>query len=160
MDLGNKIPNFDTSNSSPSTPPSKVAVPWGRPSPQASAAIYRAIVRYTPIRIKVTPRQLRGICNRYVYYSASRAEDSLMAALWSHYRGLVAVRGRSGYILGSTLRLRYSSQYEMRGQISQSGGNSGAIAATAGPSNKKQQAPRPGPSMSSSYSAYGTLALA
>eukprot|EP01047_Picozoa_sp_COSAG01_P017019 COSAG01_NODE_888_length_12915_cov_10.708723_18_plen_304_part_00 len=31
------------------------------------------------------------------------------------------------YGLGSTLRLRYSSQYEMRGQISQSGGNSGAI---------------------------------
>jgi hypothetical protein len=27
---------------------------------------------------------------------------------------------RSGYILESTLRLRYSSQYEMRGQISQS----------------------------------------
>jgi hypothetical protein len=30
--------------------------------------------------------------------------------------------------LGSALRLRYSSQYEMRGQISQSGGNSEAIA--------------------------------
>ena len=64
-----------------------------------------------------------------MYYSASRAEDSLMAALWSHYSGLVAVRGRGGYILESTLRLRYSSQYEMGGQISQSGGNSGAIAA-------------------------------
>jgi hypothetical protein len=37
------------------------------------------------------------------------------------------------YILGSTLRLRYSSQYEMRGQSdqpgSQGGGNSGAIIA-------------------------------
>eukprot|EP01047_Picozoa_sp_COSAG01_P105839 COSAG01_NODE_35006_length_538_cov_2.248292_1_plen_147_part_10 len=32
------------------------------------------------------------------------------------------MRGRSGYILGSTLRLRYSSQYEMRGQISHQGG--------------------------------------
>ena len=32
MDLGNKVATLDTCNSSPSTPPSKVAVPWGRPS--------------------------------------------------------------------------------------------------------------------------------
>jgi hypothetical protein len=44
-----------------------------------------------------------GICNRYVYYSASRAEDSLMAALWSHYSGLVAVRGRSGSACDTTV---------------------------------------------------------
>ena len=62
MDASDKVATIDTYNSSPNTPPSKVAVP---------------------------------------------------------------LRCRSRYILGSTLRLRYSSQYEMRGQISQSGGNGG-----------------------------------
>ena len=35
----NKVAFSNTYNSSPSTPPSKVAVPWGRPSPQALAAM-------------------------------------------------------------------------------------------------------------------------
>ena len=43
MDASDKVATIDTYNSSPNTPPSKVAVPWGRPSPQALAAIYRAL---------------------------------------------------------------------------------------------------------------------
>ena len=76
-------------------------------------------------------RESHGICNRHVYYSTRRAQYNLVVTPWPHCSALMTICGHSGYILGSTLRLRYSSQYEMRGQISQSGGNSGAIAADA-----------------------------
>ena len=62
--------------------------------------------RFGPIR--VTPRESHGICNRNVYFSTRRAQYSLVVTRWSHNSAPMNMCGRSGYILGSTLRLRYS----------------------------------------------------